>query len=350
MGRGRELSPQMRSRICELHSCGYSYKRIHEIHREIPYSTIRTTCQREASRINNCSRPRPGAPRKLTEEQRDQIYDTVTYQNPHISHKDLLVSVDNAVKERSLRYLLRELGRRKWLQLKRPMLTEDHARQRREWVEHYEHFTLEDWKHVKWTDECTVERGTGIRPVWTFLRPREQLEQRDIREVRCGKGVKQMLWAGFGFGIRTNLIPLDGDPLSARGGVSGRTIRQLYFDFLPDFVRPGDIFMHDNAPVHTARIVRALLQELGIQVMIWPPYSPDLNPIENLWTIMKAEIYRLEPDLEHAADTIETLRRLIITAKQAWAAIDQAVLDQLASTMPHRVEAVKKADGWYTKY
>ena len=66
--------------------------------------------------------------------------------------------------------------------------------------------------------------------------------------------------------------------------------------------------MHDNAPVHTAGIVRALLAELWIEV--W--YGrfillTSVNPIENLWAIMKAKIYELEPDLENARDTEATL-------------------------------------------
>ncbi|RYC77209.1 hypothetical protein BFJ63_vAg19917, partial [Fusarium oxysporum f. sp. narcissi] len=74
---------------------------------DIPLGTIKTTLRREAQRgADNISLPRSGAPRKLTEEQRDQIYDTVTT-DPHITMRDLLDSVDNAVKLRSLRYLLR---------------------------------------------------------------------------------------------------------------------------------------------------------------------------------------------------------------------------------------------------
>ena len=107
--------------------------------------------------------------------------------------------------------------------------------------------------------------------------------------------------------------------------------------------------MHDNASVHTARIVTAILRDLEVRVMIWPPYSPDLNSIENLWAHMKAEIYRLHPDLEHALDTEETLQQLILAAQEAWHGIDQAILDSLSITMPHRITAVIKAE-WYTKY
>lgn len=47
-------------------------------------------------------------------------------------------------------------------------------------------------------------------------------------------------------------------------------------------MKEGDIFMHDNASSYTAKTVRELLEELYIQVMVWLPALPDLNPIKNL--------------------------------------------------------------------
>ena len=91
-----------------------------------------------------------------------------------------------------------------------------------------------------------------------------------------------MFWAAFREESRTDLVPLSGDPNSSRGGVTRYRIRDLYAEVLPQILTENSIFMHDNAPVHTARVVRGLLEELGVEVMVWPPYSPDLNPIENL--------------------------------------------------------------------
>jgi transposase len=45
--------------------------------------------------------------------------------------------------------------------------------------------------------------------------------------------------------------------------------------------------MHDNAPIHTSKLIKDFFAENGIEPMIWPPQSPDLNPIENLLADLK---------------------------------------------------------------
>jgi transposase len=55
--------------------------------------------------------------------------------------------------------------------------------------------------------------------------------------------------------------------------------------------------MHDNARRHTAKHTQKWLKDTAINVMEWPSYSPDLNPIEYVWFLLKEAIYKLRPDI-----------------------------------------------------
>jgi hypothetical protein len=181
-------------------------------------------------------------------------------------------------------------------------LTEENAVKRPQWVSRYQHFTPEDWARVLWSDECTVERGIGVRREWTFTHPKDQPQLGQVQGLpQRGKQVKQMFWSAFsGATRRTGLIPLFGDPESEHGGINRFVIRDLYLRNLPTLLaNEGCIFQHDNAPTHTAYVVRDALRDMEIEIMEWPPHSPDLNPIENLWALLKAEIYKIRPDIIH---------------------------------------------------
>jgi hypothetical protein len=84
--------------------------------------------------------------------------------------------------------------------------------------------------------------------------------------------------------------------------------------------------------------------------MDWPPYSPDLNPIENLWSIVKRAIFTHHPELSGMPKNNTSKQRLCEAAVEAWEDIREEVLDHLCQSMMRRLEAVIAANGWYTKY
>jgi transposase len=93
-------------------------------------------------------------------------------------------------------------------------------------------------------------------------------------------------------------VVIEGDQNAKRGGVTARVYIEVLREYLPTILEHDSIFMQDNALIHKAHKVTAFFIEEGIVIMEWPPYSPDLNPIENLWKMLKAEIDRAHPELK----------------------------------------------------
>ena len=60
-------------------------------------------------------------------------------------------------------------------------------------------------------------------------------------------------------------------------------------------VHDCNVFMHDSAPCHKAKSVKNFLQEKKVDILDWPGNSPDPNPIENLWHVMKNEVADQHP-------------------------------------------------------
>jgi hypothetical protein len=163
-----------------------------------------------------------------------------------------------------------------------------------------------------------------------------------------------MFWGAFCGSSRSSLSPLLGDPDSRGGGVTARVILACLQENLPTIAEPGYIFMQDNTRTHTARVVQSWLvpwaEENGIELMDWPPYSPDLNPIENLWAIVKRAIQRNHPELGDMTKSNTSKQRLCEAAVEAWEDIREEVLENLVASMKDRMKAVIAANGWYTRY
>ncbi len=124
----------------------------------------------------------------------------------------------------------------------------------------------------------------------------------------------------------------------------------VYQEILEHFMLPSAdklfedadfIFQQDLAPAHTAKNTKSWLNDHGVGVLDWPANSPDLNPIENLWGIVKRKMRNKRPK---NADELKA------TVKETWASIPPQQCHKLITSMPRRIEAVIKAKGAPTKY
>ncbi len=101
------------------------------------------------------------------------------------------------------------------------------------------------------------------------------------------------------------------------------------------------IFQQDLAPADTAKGTKSWFNDHGVTVLDWPANSSDLNPIENLWGIVKRKMRDTRPN--NADDPKATV-------KETWASIPPQQCHKLITSMPRRIEAVIKAKGAPTKY
>ena len=100
--------------------------------------------------------------------------------------------------------------------------------------------------------------------------------------------------------------------------------------------------MQDNAPPHKAHLTRTFLEEENVNALQWPAVSPDMNPIENVWSYMKRELRKRNRcrDTQHIFDTLVEI----------WEGLPPDFILKLTSSMRKRLKSVLKVNGGHTKY
>ena len=108
--------------------------------------------------------------------------------------------------------------------------------------------------------------------------------------------------------------------------------------------------MQDNAGPHAAHGTIQELLNRGIRLIEWPPFSPNLNPIEHVWNKMKDWMQQQYPDNPVDTCTEADYDRLREQVTAAWHAIGCDYLRELVRTMPERCLDVIIAGGGHTKW
>src|SRR6267378_1075908 len=115
---------------------------------------------------------------------------------------------------------------------------------------------------------------------------------------------------------RTDMAPLRHDRIDApwfiEGPIDGESFRTYVAKVLLPTLRPGDIVVLDNLGSHRGRAVRQLIRSVGAKLFFLPKYSPDLNPIEQVFAKLKHLIRKA------AARTVDAVCAAIGEALQAF--------------------------------
>jgi transposase len=203
---------------------------------------------------------------------------------------------------------------------------------------------VEQWYNILWTDETWITSGRHTR-TWVTRRAGEEWDPTCI-VVRHQQKKGWMFWGCFHGHTQGPGIFWEKDwGLINQELYCARTVLVIH-GYIEMLKREGInlVLMQDGAPGHAAGDTKQELKDRGITLIFWPPFSPDLNPIERVWHIMKI-IYKIiiqKEDMSH--------NQLTAAVKDAWDKVGEFEFKALIESMPERCQAVIDAKGLFTKY
>jgi transposase len=279
---------------------------------------------------------RSGRKRK-TDENTDVNIITTAIEKKFITPKKIKRELQLSVSADTIRRRLDEARLFGRVARKEYPFTAEHIRKRLSFANGYGKWTEDQWDTVLFSDETHIELGQHGQ-VW----------------------VQRPLGAAFDSDYMTNKVPHP-DRVSVWGCFSGRGLGQIeiFTDILDgptlkailqrhllpsanSLFPPGAWWLQqDNDPKHRSILVRDWLFSNGVQCLDFPPYSPDLNPIENLWNDLKRRVEK-----RNARDIAELEEHL----NAEWSATDRDYLVKLSHSMPKRCLAVVANHGHKTRY
>lgn len=143
------------------------------------------------------------------------------------------------------------------------------------------------------------------------------------RYARSHRSKRAVGYAPAGWGKNTTLTGAmtENGLLVLDRRVGGGTTKVRFLAFVTDVLcpalRPGQVVVLDNLSAHKGPEVRAAIEAVGCRVVFVPPYSPEYNAIEKLWSKLKARLRRIGARTQAALEAAITEAAQTITATDA---------------------------------
>jgi transposase len=302
------------------------------------------SCERYVSSLKKTGKiiigKRPGRPRKLTPKKRRQIGMIVKH-NHFTTAGEMKAQLEEKfseieVSERTIRRELNNIGFVSIRPRRVPLLTQKAKENRLNWALNHVNF---NWKKVVFSDETTIQMFCNTIPAWS----------------RNAKPIAPMVKHPFKVHVW--------GAISVKGKIGMHMFtenldRHLYRQILNEHLYDNAnaihgrrwVFQQDNDPKHTSRDVQGdLANHLPSRVLSWPSYSPDLNPIENVWAILKKNVEKKVKSMVAQKKKISKEIFLELIRKE-WDDLENDVIVSCINSMPSRIQACIDAEGGHTKY
>lgn len=232
---------------------------------------------------------------------------------------------------------LNEAGLKSWVPLCKPLISKKNQKLRLAFANQHCLWSEDRWNVVFFSDESKFNIFGSDGRVHVRRKSGERFSKQCTKKTVKFGGGSVMVWgviSSFGVGPLVRL----------HGKVNADVYKQLLIQHVVPYLRattPNAIFMQDNAPCHKAKKVMDFFKDNNINVMDWPPQSPDLNPIENLWKLIGERAQSCGP--KRPDDLWKALQ-------SEWAKISPEFCKKLINSCNRRCSAVIKSKGLFTKY
>ncbi|GFT02530.1 transposable element Tcb2 transposase [Trichonephila clavipes] len=220
-------------------------------------------------------------------------------------------------------------------------LSRQHRTARLQWCREHHNWTEQDWACVLFSDESRFSLSSDCRSqlIWresgTAYRP-ENIQEKD-RYPTCSI----MVWDGIMINGRTRLHVVANGTMTAQRYIDEVLLPHVHL--FRGAVGDKFGFLDDNATCRRTLALQDCLDSEGIQRLVWPARSPDLNPIENVWDALGRQV----SGRNYPPTNKNTLIRALT---EEWDKLPQQLLDNVVQSMVRRVECCITLHGGHIPY
>ena len=314
---------------------------------DISRSSVHYTISRYKDTGATCNRPRSGRPRATSA--RDDRKMTISLKfAPKKSATAIASDLRSSgvqVCDETVRNRLRSEGYKGCIARCKPLIKSANRKKREALKKKYLNKTPAFWKKVLWTDETKVNlfQCDGKQKVWRKKNMANNYKHTSATVKHGGGSV--MAWACCATSGTGSIVFLDDVLEDGQKTMDSKVYQKILSDNIKQnaskLIGRSFIMQADNDPKHTSKATKTFLEKKKWTVLDWPSQSPDLNPIEHLFGILKYKMKEFSPKNKTELKSI---------VANTWKSIPQTTTESLINSMPRRLSAVIDNKGYATKY